>query len=309
MAVFTYFLDAPMPAECRGGAAMIGNFDGVHRGHQTLLAETIRLAKAFRGAAIAVTFDPPPTQMLHPERFGLPLTPLDHRCRLLHEHGIDHVLILRTSTELLQLEPEVFFERILRDGLRARAIVEGFNFGFGKDRRGTGAMLQALGRAAGMTVTLLPAHLEADSAISSSRVRAALLAGNVAEARQLMGRPHRLFGVVGEGQKRGRTLGFPTANLTVVKNLVPGGGVYAGQVAYQGKTWAAAIHLGPNATFGEKSQGVEVHLLDFVGDLYGKELHVDFLKKVRDTRAFGSVDELVRQIQTDIAQVRQALKS
>src|SRR5262249_19328186 len=151
-----------------------------------------------------------------------PLTPLDYRCELLQQSGVDHVVVLGTTMELLGLEARDFFRRILCDGFRAKAVVEGFNFAFGKKRGGTIADLETWGKEVGMTVTALEAVEVEGSPVSSSRIRGDLTAGNVAHARTMLGRPYRLFGRVGEGQKRGRTIGFPTANLFDCPNLVPG---------------------------------------------------------------------------------------
>jgi riboflavin kinase/FMN adenylyltransferase len=305
MAVFDYELGSEVAKECTGGAVTLGNFDGVHRGHQALLAETIRLASQINGPAVAVTFDPPPTQLLRPDEYQPLLTPIAERAALMQSHGIDHVLVLRTTRELLQLEAQAFFERILRDGLGARGIVEGYNFAFGRGRRGTIEMLTALGKENAIAVHLVPPQEMQGKPVSSSRVRAELLAGNVGDVRGLLGRPYRLLGRVGTGQKRGRTLGFPTANLEEVSNLIPGNGVYAVCVPRNQHRYAGAANIGPNPTFGENARKVEVHLLDFDGDLYGQQLEVDFHAKIRDTRPFSSAQELVEQIRTDVQTARQ----
>ena len=303
MGVLHFTLGEAFPAVARGGAFTLGNFDGVHRGHQALLRETIRQGRP----AIAVTFDPPPGQLLRPDTRRAPLTPLAHRCELLESYGVDHVVVLRTTPELLQLEAQAFFEQILYRHFAARAVVEGFNFGFGKGRTGTLALLEQWGQAAGMSIVPMPAEEYEGQPVSSSRVRGDLASGTVSHARAMLGRPYRLFGTVILGQRRGRTLGFPTANLGSIPNLVPGFGVYAVRVPHSGRIYDGAAHVGPNATFGESVPNVEVHLLDFGGDLYGQELQVDFLDKVRDTRSFASADDLVQQIQSDIVRTRDLL--
>ncbi len=308
MAVFDYSLNDPFPALCLGGAVSLGNFDGVHLGHQALLAETIRRARAVNGPAIAVTFDPPPILLLRPQSYQPLLTPIRYRCELLHERGIDHVIVLRTTRDLLNLEAREFFDRILHHGLKAKAIVEGFNFCFGKDRTGAGEQLETWGRAAGMAIMLLAAQFHESQPASSSRVRNAVLAGQTTAAHDLLGRPYRLFGTVGPGKQRGRTLGFPTANLTTLSNLAPGSGVYAARVHHAGKTWSAAAHLGPKPTFGDATPSVEIHMLGFSGDLYGQELAVDFFEKVREPRSFASAEELVKQIAIDIERIEVALE-
>src|SRR5262245_11028729 len=299
MATFRYSLGQSISPACQGGAATIGNFDGVHRGHQTLVAETVRQARALNGPAVVVTFDPHPTQILPPEAFQPLLTPPSYRAELLHGHGIDHVLILQTTPELLQLSAGDFFEKIIRFGLWTKAIIEGFNFGFGRNREGTLDMLKGLGRQAGIGVTQLPAVEVDGQPVSTSRVRREILAGACDRVQQLLDRPYRLVGTVGVGQRRGQTLGFPTANLNEVDNLVPGNGVYGARVHCRGQIWPGAANVGPNPTFGENARKVEVHLIGFQGDLYGQALAIDFVAKIRDTRPFASATELVRQIDED----------
>jgi riboflavin kinase / FMN adenylyltransferase len=302
MATFIYALGDVMPAECRAGVIAVGNFDGVHRGHQALVAEAVRQAHELNTAAVAVTFDPHPTQLLRPESFQPLLTTPAYRAELLQAAGVHHVLILHTAPALLNLQAVEFFDRIVRGHLQAHAIVEGFNFGFGKNREGTIATLQALGAKAGIPVTLVPPVKIDGQPVSTSRVRRAVVAGNVDHARELLGRPYRLIGTVGVGARRGATLGFPTANLTEVDNLVPGDGVYAVDVLNDGRPWRGAANVGP--TFGEQARKVEVHLLDFQGDLYGVRLAVDFLHKLREPRPFASAKELIDQISADVARVR-----
>src|SRR3954462_6385460 len=188
MAVFSYSLGNAVPDACLDGAITIGNFDGVHRGHQALLAETIRLARQVGGPAVAVTFDPPPWKVLRPESFQPLLTPLPYRCELLQARSADHVVVLQTTVELLHLEADDFFTHILHEGFRARAVVEGYNFGFGRDRAGDAGLLIQLGPQAGITVMLLEAQQFEGRPVSSSRVRADLAAGQVAHAHAMLGR-------------------------------------------------------------------------------------------------------------------------
>ncbi len=304
MAAFVYALNGDFPALCKRCIATLGNFDGVHLGHQTLLAETIARARKAGAPAVALTFDPPPARVLRPEVHQLLLTPLTRRVELLHGYGIDHVVVLRASLELLNLEAEDFFQRILVKGLEVRGLVEGYNFQFGKGRRGTVESLAALGQSARIDVALMPPQDFHGGVVSSSRIRTDLLAGNVDDVARMLGRVYRLWGMVGAGQRRGRTLGFPTANLESPENLVPGNGVYAVRVLHEGRDWLGAANVGPNPTFSETTRKVEVHLLDFAGDLYGQSLAVDFVRKLRDLRGFASSAELVAQIQADVAAVR-----
>jgi riboflavin kinase/FMN adenylyltransferase len=292
----------PPPAPCRGGAVTVGNFDGVHRGHAALLAEVRRLALAVRGPAVVLTFDPHPLQLLHPERFMPVLTTPADRAELLQACGADHVLILQTTPDLLRLSAEEFFNRILRRGLDSRALVEGADFRFGRNREGSVETLEALCRQAGLLFSAVPQVALDGVPVSSSRVRDALVAGDVRAAAGLLGRPYRLRGTVGTGQRRGQTLGFPTANLEQTRTVVPGDGVYAVRAWVAGNSWPAAANIGPNPTFGEQARKVEVHLIGFQGDLYGRELAVDFPDRLRDTRRFAGAADLVQQLRTDVEQ-------
>jgi riboflavin kinase/FMN adenylyltransferase len=282
----------------------VGNFDGVHRGHAALVAELRRQARAVGGPAVAVTFDPHPLKVLRPEQFQPVLTTVSERARLLHGCGADAVLFLKTTPALLQLGAAAFFQQVLQDRLAARAIVEGTNFGFGRNREGTIETLALLCRQAGLPLAIVPPVLRGGRPVSSSRVRKALERGAVREAADLLDRPYRLQGTVVTGRQRGRTIGFPTANLEKIETLVPGDGVYAVEVQRGDESWPGALNIGPNPTFGEHARKVEAHLIGFQGDLLGQTLAIDFLDRLRDTRPFASVAELVEQLRRDIEDCR-----
>ncbi|MGH7168665.1 MAG: bifunctional riboflavin kinase/FAD synthetase [Gemmataceae bacterium] len=308
MAVHTIDWNAQPPDNCRRGAVAIGNFDGVHRGHAALLAELRRQAEQIHGPAIALTFDPHPIELLRPGQTPPRLTTAEDRTRLLQELGADRVLVLRATHELLALRAAEFFAQVIQERLDARALVEGTNFGFGRGREGDVTTLARLCEAAAMRLTVVPPLILDDIEVSSSRVRSALTAGNVREGEALLGRPYRLHGLVGRGQRRGQQLGFPTANLEQMRTLVPGEGVYAVRVPHEGKIWLGAANIGPNPTFGENARKVEIHLIGFQGDLYGQPLAVDFVERLRDTRSFKSVAELIEQLRRDIEQARRIAK-
>jgi riboflavin kinase/FMN adenylyltransferase len=306
MASHTIDWQESAPATCQGGALAVGNFDGVHRGHASLLSVLATQARIHAGPAVAITFEPHPLELLRPGQAPPPLTMPADRGRLLHESGADHVVTIRVTPDLLRLSAEEFFEDVIRVRFGARAIVEGMNFGFGRGRAGTVETLGRLCEAAGIALTIVPPAQLDGAEVSSSRVRAALLSGDVSGAERLLGRPYRLHGSVGVGQSRGATLGFPTANLTSVQTLIPGNGVYAARVPHAKTTWPAAVNVGLNPTFGENARKVEVHLIGFHGDLYDMSLPVDFISRLRDTRPFASVAELVEQLQRDVEQARAA---
>jgi riboflavin kinase / FMN adenylyltransferase len=299
--------DASPPDACRNGALTIGNFDGVHRGHTALITQVQRRAAEMGGRATVLTFDPHPLQLLRPEHFQPVLTTPADRAELLHACGADEVVMLRTNRELLQLRAREFFERVIRSGFAARALVEGDNFGFGRDREGTVDTLRTYCRDAGIGLDIVSPVEVNGVRVSSSRVREALVRGDVHNARVLLGRPYRLRGIVGSGARRGQTLGFPTANLERVETLVPGNGVYAVQVPYGGQTWPGAANVGPNPTFGEQARKIEVHVIGFQGDLYGQPLTVEFCARLRDTRPFAGVEQLVGQLRADVDQAQRLI--
>lgn len=308
MAVLSLAWTEHPPPEFTGGAVTVGNFDGVHRGHQALVAAARRWAGRVNGPAVAVTFDPPPAALLYPRpEKAVPLTTLADRAALIAAAGADHVVTLRTDAGLLSLSPEAFFEDVLLGLFRARAVVEGSNFRFGRGRAGDTRTLRELCAKAGVGFEGVPPVAVGGEPVSSSRVRAALVAGDVAQAAELLGRPHRITGTVGTGAKRGRTIGFPTANLDGVPTLVPAVGVYAVRAVVGGQCYPAAANVGPNPTFGEDARKIEVHLIDFAGDLYGKALAVEFVARLRDTRPFAGAAELSEQLKRDVEAAKQAL--
>ena len=302
--------EAP-PAESRQGVVAVGNFDGVHRGHAALV-DTARSLAGTSGSEVVtvVTFDPHPLQLLHPERFQPPLTTIEDRAELLHKAGADAVVILKTDADMLKLDPSDFFRRILVDGFAAKGLVEGFNFRFGHDRAGSVETLRQLCAKVGIAFQEVEPFQLDGVTVSSSKVRDALVQGNMAAAIELLGRHYRISGTVVTGAKRGRTIGFPTANLEVVKTLLPAEGVYAVRAVLGGpnrvsdRVLLGAANIGPNPTFGENARKIEVHLIDFTGDLYGQTLALEFIQRLRETRPFKCVEELVQQLGEDVAQVR-----
>jgi riboflavin kinase/FMN adenylyltransferase len=298
----------PAPPGFAGGAVTVGNFDGVHRGHRELVAAAARWAARVGGPAVAVTFDPPPFQVLVPDATPrLPLTTVEDRAELLRAAGADRVVVYRPNRALLGVSPEAFVRDVLLGQLGARAVVEGYDFRFGRGRAGDTALLRSLCESAGVGFEEVPPLTDRGEPGSSSRVRAALLAGDVALAADLLGRPYRVTGTVVTGARRGRTIGFPTANLGDVPTVLPGNGVYAVRGFVNGVAWPGAANVGPNPTFGDDARKVEVHLIGFTGDVYGSKLPVEFVAKLRDTRPFAGPAELVEQLGRDIAAAREVV--
>ena len=298
------------PLAAQGGAVTIGNFDGVHRGHQAILYQVRRLADAVSGPAVVFTFDPPPSQLLRPDFAPALLTGTERRTELLKKLGMDAVIVYPTDRALLDLEPEAFFENILVRSLQAKAIAEGENFRFGKQRRGDVPLLRQLCELHNIEFSLLAPQQDAGEWISSTRIRTLIDGGDIQGANRLLIEPYRIAGVVGQGAQRGRTLGFPTANLESIAVLCPPLGVYAGRVTgcvtKQGEApvpapvgLPVAIHIGPNPTFGEDQFKVEAHIIGFSGDIYGCELSIELFEKLRDVRKFESKDQLLTQLTLD----------
>lgn len=286
-----------------GAAVAVGNFDGVHLGHAEIVRR-LRAAADRRGVpAAALTFDPHPASLVRPGTAPPPLTTPERRARLLLALGLDAVLVQPVDERFVTLEAEAFYHDVLRGRLRTVALVEGADFRFGAGRRGDVGLLGALAAADGVECEVVAPVLFAGAAVSSSRVRSLVAAGDVAAANRLLTAAYRVSGTVVHGAHRGAGLGFPTANLAAVATLLPAAGVYAGRAAVAGESgsFPAAVHIGPNASFGETAVSCEAHLIGFTGDLYGRRLDVDFLERVRDTRRFDSIDALVAQMHADVA--------
>jgi riboflavin kinase/FMN adenylyltransferase len=293
-----------LPSAARGGAVAIGNFDGVHRGHAQLVARLIAQARQVGGPAVVFTFDPHPVRILRPEQAPPPLTWTDRKAQLLAELGVQWIVAYPTDEALLSLTDRQFFERIVRDRLDARALVEGSNFYFGRDRMGTIDVLRTLCDESGLLLEIVQAVQCEGAPVSSSRIRSLLMQGDVASAARLLTRPYRIRGMVTHGAGRGSKIGFPTANVAAIDTLLPAHGVYAGCAIFGDRRWPAAINLGPAPTFSELSAKVEVHLIGADLDLYHQPLEVEFLERLRDIQAFAGVDALVAQLQRDVQAAR-----
>lgn len=292
-------------------AVSAGNFDGVHRGHQTLVAAAIGDARASGGTAVVLTFEPHPSRVLSPDRAPASLITLEQKAELLAGMGVDKLAVLPFDQELSRQTPEVFARLVLRQALGACVVVVGAGFRFGQGRSGDVAALSRLGVALGFRVHGLDPVLHEGAPISSTRIREALARGAVAAAGQMLGRSFFVDGEVVRGDGRGRSLGFPTANLAVSNEALPGAGVYAGwcRRMKQGCGWeAAVVNVGRRPTFGGGETRVEAHLLDHEGELYGERLRLRFIDRLREERTFSGAVALAEQIQRDLAQARQVLE-
>jgi len=296
------------PELYRGGYVSIGNFDGVHRGHQEIAQHLAARSHSEGVPAVVLTFDPHPLALLRPGHVPPSLTTLKQKAELLEQAGVTCVIAYPTDKDLLQLTPAEFVDSILVSQLAAKGIVEGPNFCFGKDRKGDIETLRELCRDRKILLEVAETVGGARAMVSSSTIRSLVASGQIAAAATLLGHPYRIEGAVVAGARRGQQIGFPTANITGIETLLPADGVYAGLAAVGEREFAAAINVGPNPTFHETARKVEVHLIDFSGDLYGQTLAVDLVDRVRDVRKFASREELVDQIRNDVAAVRTLLR-
>jgi riboflavin kinase/FMN adenylyltransferase len=298
-----------IPASHQSCCLTLGNFDGVHRGHQQILNALRELAAELDAPAVAATFDPHPLSLLRPDAAPPVLTSIQERTRLLAAAGVDGVCVLPVTPDLLQMSAREFFTEILLGRFHARGIVEGPNFHFGRNREGNTALLKTFCEQADVRFVEVPALDQGHGMISSSRIRDLLVAGQLRDANKLLGHPLRLHGEVVSGAQRGRTLGFPTANLSGHCGLIPACGVYAGICTVDGRTFPSAVNIGPNPTFGEQQFKIECHLAGFSGNLYGRHLATDLISEIRPIRTFASVEELRHQITADVNAVCEAVRS
>jgi riboflavin kinase / FMN adenylyltransferase len=298
-----------VPGSERSGRSVvtIGNFDGVHRGHQLLLAGLVSRARELGADAVVVTFDPHPMTVIHPDSSPPRLATLEHRLTLLEEQGVDAVLVLPFTPELSRWEHDEFAQRVLVDALAAVEVHVGENFRYGHRAAGDVDTLRAAGERHGFAVVALP--LAGDGTRwSSTYVRQCLAEGDVASAAAALGRPHRLEGPVVEGDKRGRELGYPTANLELPADAaIPDDGVYAGWLTRaDGTRMPAAISIGTNPTFGGTTRRVEAYVLDRDDlELYGEHVAVDFLERLRETVKFDGIEPLLAQMAKDVDRTRE----
>jgi riboflavin kinase/FMN adenylyltransferase len=289
----------------RGCAATIGNFDGVHLGHQAVLGQLSERAVAMHLPVTVITFEPQPREFFTPERVPPRLTRLREKVEALRRFGVDRVLCLRFGDYLAGLPPEEFVRIILLDGLQVKYLVVGDDFRFGRDRAGNFALLERAGAAHGFPVVNMHTFNVGGVRVSSTRVREALEAGDLAGAERLLGRPYRMSGRVAHGDKRGRTIGFPTANIFLHRTATPVQGVFAVELfGIEGEPVRGVANVGNRPTVDGTRSLLEVHLFDFHRDIYGRHVQVEFLHKLRPERRFESFDALKRQIQDDAARAR-----
>lgn len=304
---------ASFPPELAPSVAALGSFDGIHLAHAKVLATTVERARVLGISAVACTFDPHPALVLHPERAPAPVATLEDNLERIAAEGVDAVLVMAFTVEFSRMEAETFVEEVLVKTLGVREVVVGFNHTFGRGARGTAALLSELGAKHDFVAHVLPPLQVDGQTVSSSAIREALRDGDVATARAFLGHPYPVRGLVLRGAGRGRTLGFPTANLRPDRPLILAPGVYVARASWDGSGSAgsawAVVNVGYRPTFGENQYWVEAYLLDFSGDLYDRTLTLEFLDRVRAEMKFPSVEALKRQVMADIEGARRLVRS
>ncbi|WP_455212492.1 bifunctional riboflavin kinase/FAD synthetase [Kaarinaea lacus] len=292
----------------RGCVATIGNFDGVHLGHQTVLKQTCEKAREMGLPATVITFEPQPQEFFRPDQAPPRLTRLREKLLALRPHAIDRMLCLSFDPYLANLTAEQFIQKILLEGLGIRYLVVGDDFRFGKDRQGDFDMLVNAGQQYGFKVANTHSFTLDDERVSSTLIREALAHGDLMRVRQLLGRPYSMCGRVAHGDKRGRTIGFPTANIYLHRKNTPILGVYAVQMNdVEDSPIPGVANIGTRPTVCGTRTLLEVHLFDFNRDIYGAHVEVVFVEKIRDEKRFESFDALKQQIQFDAQQARDIL--
>jgi riboflavin kinase / FMN adenylyltransferase len=285
----------------------LGNFDGVHLGHQAILKAAIERAHVTGGSALAVTFDPLPAKVLNPNRAPqLILTPEDKH-DLLRSFGLHGVIVLTFTHELSMLPPQDFVREYLRRQIGARVVVVGHNVSFGHARAGNAAVMQQLGRELGFE-TIAVGPVERDGiVVSSTQVRKLITAGEMRRAAILLGRPHFLRGPVVHGRERGRTIGFPTANIRSRTECWPPDGVYATRVVMEEGSYPSITNIGMRPTFSEPERSIEAHIFEFNRDIYGREVKLEIAERIRPERKFDSAHALAAQIAADLQRAKEIL--
>jgi riboflavin kinase/FMN adenylyltransferase len=302
--------DAALPEGSPGTVATVGTFDGVHRGHQAVVRRAVERARAAGLRSVVVTFDPHPSEVLRPDRAPPLLTPGDERLEALADLGLDYCAVIPFTPELAAYDAEAFVRLVLLPRFGMRELLVGFDNGFGRDRAGSVDVLERLGGEMGFPVEVVPPVTFPDGVrISSTVVRQAVAAGDLERAAEALGRPYSVSGVVAHGDARGRTIGYPTLNLSLPhpKKLLPPAGVYAVRAQTPSGVFGGMMNLGPRPTFGDERLSLEAHLFDASGDWYGSRVRLDFIARLRDVLRFAGPDELREQLRRDDEAARRVL--
>ena len=293
--------------EIKNPILTLGNFDGLHIGHRRVIEKVVARARRFGAPSVVYTFEPHPLKVVAPEKSPPLLIDIDEKIRLINATGADWLVLAEFTKAFAATHPRQFVESVLVDALSVREVWVGHDFSFGTGRSGTVEYLKELGNEFGFKVFLVPAYKRRNEVVSSSRIRAYVKDGEVKKAAGLLGRLYSIKGRVVRGKDMGKEIGFPTANLDVESELVPKDGVYAAFALLDGREREAVLNIGVAPTFGGKARAIEVHILDFMGDIYGKKVEVRFAERLRDEAAFLSREALVKAIKKDTERARKIL--
>mgnify|MGYP000591915484 CR=1 FL=1 len=294
-----------LPVSSAGCVATIGNFDGVHLGHQSVLNQLAMKGDTLGLPAVVITFEPQANEFFSPATAPARLSRFREKVDALRCYSIQQLCVLRFNQKLAQMSAQDFIQRLLVEGLNVRYLVVGDDFRFGKDRQGDFELLQQVGQEMGFQVVNMHTFSVDNIRVSSTRIRQALKVGDLMLAEKLLGRPYRMSGRVAHGDKRGRTMGFPTANIHLHRCKVPLSGVYAIQLfGIDGEPIKGVANVGIRPTVGSEKALLEVHLFDFDREIYGEHVQVHFLHKIREEQKFAGLDELIKQIKLDCDQAR-----
>jgi riboflavin kinase / FMN adenylyltransferase len=282
----------------------IGNYDGIHVGHRTIIRMVKERAAGMDGTSMLMTFDPHPLQILRPGHELPSIAPLPERIRLIEETGIDVLIVVPFTREFGLIEPPDFVKGILVDRLKIMGLIIGYDFRFGRGGKGDISVLRKYGSEYGFSVDVVEPITINHEKVGSNRIRILLREGAIAAANEFLGRPYAVEGQVIRGMSRGKAIGFPTINLRTEYNLVPSNGVYITEVEFDGKKHGAVTNIGYNPTFGNTERSIETFILDFQGGLYERSVKLYFLKRLRDEVKFGSIEELKKRISADVKEAR-----
>lgn len=285
----------------------LGNFDGVHLGHQVILKTAMDRAGEIGGSSVVFTFDPHPIKVLAPEKYLPLITPIEKKIRLMEELGISAVICAEFNLEFANIQPRQFVKDILIDKIGAKEIVVGFNYSFGKGREGGIDSLRKMGEDLGFILHVVVPFKVGGIVVSSSKVRGAIWSGNARLAAALLGRPYSVEGVVVPGRNRGKKLGYPTANIETRGELYPKSGVYATILTLKGKRFKSVANVGKQPTFSDGIFTVEAHIFDFDEDIYGEQVELLFIERIREEMPFPDPEALVEQIRRDSIKARDIL--
>ncbi|MBI5327900.1 MAG: bifunctional riboflavin kinase/FAD synthetase [Deltaproteobacteria bacterium] len=286
----------------------LGNFDGVHIGHRQVLKAIKKRAEKLRFPSIVYTFEPHPLKVVAPHKSPPLLTTLEEKVKLIKAAGIDYLILAKFTKEFAAQHPREFVSDILVKQLVVKEVLVGHDYAFGKGKKGTIEYLKKLGQEFGFKVYIIPAYKKRGLVVSSSKIREYIQNGKVKEAARLLGRPYTISGKVVKGRNIGRHLGFPTANIAIHNELIPKDGVYAVNVLLDNKLCKGAANIGFTPTFPAGKRAVEVHIIGFKGNIYGKKLKMDFMARLRGEKTFKNAERLAMQIKKDIEKVKRILR-